>query len=283
MRIIYAFLSIKKKIVYKRIFHYATSPRALVSPVGEERGEVKDLREERENTYGIKTGQFVSVMTEEWFSFPNDICGRFGLRSEYVRKGLIAFGGLQIDPGWSGRLVILLFNIGPEPAPIKLGEKMFTIEFHRLETPTQNPYKGRYQNQTYFPSEDINFILRARTVSLAEIKPIKEEISWLKSELDSLKSELLEIKPEVKVLSGRRLPPQFGRDMEKFNVIKKELLKDEKYRGKFVAIYRGELIGPEDSEEELNRIINEKYGNVPAYIAKVTEEEAVEFSSPELA
>ncbi len=255
----------------------------LVSPVGEERGEAKDLRMEKDKCYEIKTGQFVSVMTEEWFTFPNDICGKFGLRSEYTRKGLLAFGGIQIDPGWNGRLVISLFNIGPEPIPIKLGDEMFTIEFCRLESLTQNPYRGRYQNQPYFPAEDVNFILRARTVSLAEIKPIGEEISRLKNELALLKAEISRVQPEVEALAIQRLPLQFRVDMEKFNEIKIELLKNGKYRGKFVAIYRGELIGPEESEEKLNMVINEKYGNVPAYISKVAEEEEIaEFSSPEL-
>jgi hypothetical protein len=222
-------------------------------------------------------------MTEEWFGFPNDICGKFGLRSEFTRKGLLAFGGVQIDPGWNGRLVISLFNIGPEPIPIKLGEKMFTIEFNKLESPTQNPYRGRYQNQPYFPAEDVNFILRARTISLAEIKPIREEISRLKNELTLLKAEISRVKPEVEALVFHKLPFQFRMDMKKFNEIKMELLRDKKYRGRFIAIYKGELIGPEDSEEKLNMIINEKYGNVPAYISKVVEEEElVEFSSPEL-
>lgn len=152
----------------------------LVTPVkrGEE-GRAVDLDKEEGKKYMIRPGEFVAALTEEKLSLPNDICARFGVKSSLARKGLIAFGGIQIDPGWTGRLAISLFNVGPEDIELKLWEPIFTVEFHRLEEPTKNPYDGDYQNQLTFPDDQSDFILQAHTTSLAEIPVIRTDVEQL--------------------------------------------------------------------------------------------------------
>jgi len=161
--------------------------KVLVSPVLGEKGKIVDLRKEKDHSYLIQNGQFVSVLTEEKLALPNDFCGRFGLRSAYTRKGLLSFGGLQIDPGWRGHLVISLFNIGPEPVEIRLGEKIFTVEFHNLDEATDKPYGSEpqqiYQDQDDFPQSDIRYILNAKTISLAELASIKSRVDLLENEV----------------------------------------------------------------------------------------------------
>ena len=75
--------------------------KVLVSPTRYERGHVVDLRKEPDRTYLVHPGRFVGVLSEETMSFPLTIAARFGLRSEFTRHGLIPFGGIQIDPGFS--------------------------------------------------------------------------------------------------------------------------------------------------------------------------------------
>lgn len=157
----------------------------LVTPIrrGEE-GRPIDLDKERGKQYMIRPGEFVAVLTEERLSLPDDICGRFGVKSSLARKGLVAFGGIQIDPGFVGRLAISLFNVGPEDIELKLGEPTFTVEFHRLEEPTKNPYgsdpqKHTYQGQTDFPPDQRDFIINAHTTSLAEIPDIRTDVEHL--------------------------------------------------------------------------------------------------------
>lgn len=152
----------------------------LVTPIKRgERGRPVDLDKEEGKKYMIRPGEFVGALTEEKLSLPDDICGRFGVKSSLARKGLIAFGGIQIDPGFVGRIAISLFNVGPEDIELKLGEPIFTVEFHRLEEPTKNPYDGDYQNQLTFPDEQSDFILKAHTTSLAEIPSIRTDVEQL--------------------------------------------------------------------------------------------------------
>lgn len=170
--------------------------RILVSPIGAERGRAIDLDKEKDHKYVMNPGQFVAALTEEVLALPDNVSGRFGVKSSVARKGLIAFGGIQIDPGFRGRLAISLFNVGPESIELELGAPVFSTEFHTLEESTKRPYAGEYQDQQDFPAEQYNFTLSAQTVSLAEIPNLRSRIEELSSQLkmiDILREEIEEL------------------------------------------------------------------------------------------
>lgn len=153
--------------------------RLLVSPTRRERGRVVDLRNEANNRFMIDTGRLVGVLTEEEFDMPLDLCARFGLRSELTRQGLVAFGGIQIDPGFKGRLAMSLFHTGPEPIRLDNEQKMFTVEFSRLEEAANRGYAGIYQGNNDFHPAQEKFILEANTASLSEISGLPGELETL--------------------------------------------------------------------------------------------------------
>lgn len=68
---------------------------------------------------------------------------------------------------------------------------------------------------------------------------------------------------------------QFEANREMFERLKPRLLMDDRYRNKWVAVVNGELIGPSDDDSELSRLVDERYGNVPAYIGKIVEKKEV--------
>jgi hypothetical protein len=68
---------------------------------------------------------------------------------------------------------------------------------------------------------------------------------------------------------------RFERDYEMFRNLKPKLLMDEKHRGKWVAVVNGKLLGPSDDDSELSGMIDEKYGNVVAYIGRIVEEKEI--------
>lgn len=157
--------------------------KILLSPTRTETGRVIDLRNEPELTFYVEPGRFVGTLTEEVFRMPPSLSGRFGLRSAFTRHGLIAFGGIQIDPGWTGRLAISLFNAGPEPIGLEYQSRLFTVEFHTLEAPASEGYAGEFQDQLDFPRVQEEFILNAHTVSLAEIASLPTEMATLRQRL----------------------------------------------------------------------------------------------------
>jgi len=137
-------------------------------------------------SYDMQSGQMISVLSFERMRVPLDICGRFGVRSSFARRGVNAFGGLQLDPGFRGRLVMNLLNVGPEAIRITLRDPLFSVEFSRLEEPAEEGYVGMYQDQDDFPPEQYDFILNARTTSLAEIPLLRLELSRLNLVIEGL-------------------------------------------------------------------------------------------------
>jgi dCTP deaminase len=176
--------------------------KLLASPVGEKvLGKVIDLRDTPEG-FPILPGQMVGVLSLEKLSIPLNITGRFGIRSYFARKGLNAFGGLQLDPGFRGRLTMNLLNVGPESVHVSYKEPIFSVEFSRLDEDAL-PYEGEYQDQEDFPADQYNYILDARTTSLAEIPQLRSELNLLSGLFEEFGELIrdpdsgLELQPEI--------------------------------------------------------------------------------------
>lgn len=151
--------------------------KLLISPTRFQPGKEVDLRTEAGRKYEVETGRFVGILTEERLTMPLWLSGRFGLRSEFTRHGLVAFGGIQIDPGFRGRLAISLFNAGPEPVDMVYERPMFTVEFNTLDAPVEEGYAGPFQGFEDFHPVQREFILNAQTASLAEIREFPRQLA----------------------------------------------------------------------------------------------------------
>lgn len=178
--------------------------KILASPISQEKlGKVVDLSA-KQPSYEIQSGQMVGIISLERLEFPLDLCGRFGIRSSFARLGINAFGGLQLDPGFRGKLIMNLLNVGPEPVTITLNKPIFSVEFERLEEPADAPYSGPYQEQDDFPADQYNFILSAHTTSLAEIPTLRMEVARLSNVIEELEESLpdpdegLELRRDIK-------------------------------------------------------------------------------------
>ena len=203
------------RLVQPATYDLRLGPRILAAPLNSETlGQVVDLT--RDNpSYAIQPGQMVGVQSKEKLRFPLDISGRFGIRSSLARIGINAFGGLQLDPGFTGVLIMNLLNVGPEPVPLELETPFFTVELQRLDEPARRGYSGPYQGQTDFPADQYNFIMSARTTSLAEIPVLRDEVARLSVLIEELEERLpdpdegLELREEIEnQLSGSREYPR---------------------------------------------------------------------------
>lgn len=192
-----------RELVEPASYDLRLGSRILAAPLGEAMlGEVVDLSDDSPS-YRIQPGQMVGVLSEEKLILPLELIGRFGIRSTFARKGVNAFGGLQLDPGFSGRLILSLLNVGPEETVITRGEPFFSVEFERLEEPAESPYSGPYQDQDDFPADQYNHIMSARTTSLAEIPMLRKQVARLNILIEELEERLpdtdegLEVREEI--------------------------------------------------------------------------------------
>jgi len=117
--------------------------------------------------------------------------GRFGLRSKYARKGLIATTGPQIDPGYHGRLIVAITNLTPKNVSLPYKDDFISVEFHRLEEPAKKLYSGPYQDKLELGSEEIEFIMESEGMALSEMlttmRSLSENVGKLASEVKMIK------------------------------------------------------------------------------------------------
>jgi dCTP deaminase len=143
-----------------RLFH-----KVLGGPISENQvGKVIDLRE-CPCGYEVLPGQMIAVLSLERINLPLNMVGRFGIRSSLARKGMNAFGGVQLDPGFRGRLVMNLINVGPEPIPIQNEGLVFSVEFSKLEEDAEQGYSGSFQDQDDFPADQYNYVLGTKNLN----------------------------------------------------------------------------------------------------------------------
>ena len=117
----------------------------------------------------LKPGDFAIVVVLEKLRLSPQYVGRFGLRSKYARKGLIATTGPQIDPGYDGRLILGLTNLTPKSVSLPYKDDLVSVEIHKLEKPSTKPYSGPYQKKYELGPEDIESIVEAEAMTLSEV------------------------------------------------------------------------------------------------------------------
>lgn len=154
----------------------------------------------------LEPGDFGVITVHEKIELDAQHAARFGLRSKYARKGLIATTDPQIDPGFRGRLVIGIANLTPRPVPLPYLDDVVSVEFHRLEEPVETPYSGPYQDRMEFGAEEIEFIVESESLALSEmintLRSLSENVGILTKEVSLLTGEVRSIKWSIPVAIG---------------------------------------------------------------------------------
>jgi len=139
----------------------------------------------------LRAGDFGLAVTHEILKLPNNYVGRFGLRSEYSRKGLFASVGPQIDPGYHGRIILGLINLSPSDIVLGYREKLCSVEFHKLSNPAAKPYSGPYQDRLKLGSADIEPLVGTEGMAFSEVlttlRGLGSTVSQLTKDVSTLK------------------------------------------------------------------------------------------------
>lgn len=154
----------------------------------------------------IEPGDFAVVTIHEEIGLGPQHAGRFGLRSKYARKGLIATTGPQIDPGYRGRLILGLTNLTPKAVTIPYNDDLVSVEFHRLEAPTERPYDGPFQGKLELGADEIEIITESSGMAFSEVLTtlgsLSANVASLSTDVHELSSSLKTQRWLVPVLLG---------------------------------------------------------------------------------
>ena len=85
---------------------------------------------------------FVLTTTKEDFRLSNDIIARLDGRSSLARIGVVVhLTAARFDPGWQGKAVMELGNLGPMPVVLYAGvTRICALTFETLSSPVHIPY-----------------------------------------------------------------------------------------------------------------------------------------------
>lgn len=96
--------------------------------------------------YDIPPNAFVLARSEESFNIPADVTGFLYCKSTYARLGM-NMTPTVLKSGWSGQLVLEIFNQSPYVLRIYEGQGIGTLYFAQHDTASMRPYSGKYQGQ----------------------------------------------------------------------------------------------------------------------------------------
>ena len=102
------------------------------------------------NYFMMHPGEFVLATTLENITLPADICGRLEGRSSMGRLGIVVHSTASlVDPGFSGKIVMELGNLGRIPVALYPGMRICALTFDKLAHPVAVPY-GKKKSAKYF-------------------------------------------------------------------------------------------------------------------------------------
>ena len=103
----------------------------------------------------IQPGDFIIANTEETLELSLDLAARIDGRSSLGRLGIVIhITAARFDPGWRGKPVIELGNLGIMPVALYPGMRICAISFEPLTSPSEVPYyrkRGRKYGRQQSP------------------------------------------------------------------------------------------------------------------------------------
>ena len=106
-----------------------------------------DLGEESE--FSLPPGYCHLAVSMEKFCIPKWIVATIHDKSSWARRFLTVQNTIA-EPGWYGYLTLEIVNHSQEYVTIKHGDPIAQMMFTRLDTSTEQPYEGKYQNQPHY-------------------------------------------------------------------------------------------------------------------------------------
>jgi len=87
------------------------------------------------------------VLIKEKLNMPEDVCAQIFPRHDLVKKGLLIYPQPSIDPGYKGKLYVLIHNLTNENRTINKDEHLVSLVFYKLSHKPEKSYAGKYQDK----------------------------------------------------------------------------------------------------------------------------------------
>jgi deoxycytidine triphosphate deaminase len=150
--------------------------------------DAEKLSESEKRDLYVEPGEMVFALTEERLVLPPNMIAFLSPKRKLSHAGVLVIGGLCIDPGYEGRLLIGLYNFSSTRYPLRPGKKVIAATFHELEPserPEALPHPASIED---FPDELVEVMQKYEPSS---IPSLAEAMQKIKDELATLRTEIL--------------------------------------------------------------------------------------------
>lgn len=102
---------------------------------------MENVRISEEEPLVLQPHDLVLATTMEWLEIADDLLGRIEGRSSLGRLGVIVHGTASVfDPGWRGKPVMELGNLGIVPVTLYPGMRVCAFTFEEVSSKVETPY-----------------------------------------------------------------------------------------------------------------------------------------------
>lgn len=127
-----------------RVFDHSKYP--FIDPYKKDYGSdiTKEVKLKNTDQFIMQPGDFVLAVTLEKVTIPDNMMGRLEGRSSLGRMGIVVHSTASIfDPGWNGKCVLELGNLGRMAVALTPGMRICAMTFEELSSTSENPYNKR--------------------------------------------------------------------------------------------------------------------------------------------
>ena len=135
-----------------RVFDH--SRNAYIDPAKKDYSNeiTKEVKVKKNDSFMMQPGDFVLAVTLEKVKIAPDLMGRLEGRSSLGRLGIVVHSTASIfDPGWDGKPVLELGNLGRMAVKLTPGMRICAMTFEELTSAAEIPYvkkaKAKYKIQ----------------------------------------------------------------------------------------------------------------------------------------
>ena len=158
----------------------------------------------RRDVVEIQPFDYVVACARESVNLPRNICGTFDLKVSMFCKGIILSNGPQVDPGYQGKLLCLLFNTSSEKFRLEanIGYQFATVQFQGLTSSTDMPYAGKYGRKKEVKDYIAAYADYSLTERMLSISKIQGELQAISEKMETVSSQIATINDEQEKLEN---------------------------------------------------------------------------------
>jgi deoxycytidine triphosphate deaminase len=149
--------------------------------------DFNQLSEAEKREMEVEQGEVVFVLTQERLTLPLNYVAQLSPKRKLSHAGILTLGGLSIDAGYEGRLLIGLCNFSSTPFPLQPGKKLIAATFYRLSDSEGAGLTKPAESLDDFPEELILVMQRYKPVAL---EPLERAVTDLRSEVDVIRRDI---------------------------------------------------------------------------------------------